>query len=324
MNSAVTRAENRRWSTSDVDSQHALAYWVDTICRSFLEVDIDSPDREHFTAHLDQSDFGPATLCLVEADTQTVHRTRARIARSRYAAFFLLQLRSGQMRLNQYGRDSHLQAGDCILVDCNEPYRVDCLQATRCVALRFPHNWLKTWIPAPEDVAARPFPSTVGWGAALGAALANLDSDGAAELALPAGMVAEQLAALLTLAAGPQIATPSSTSRDKLLGRLTRTIQDRCHESELTPGAVADAHGISKRYLHYLFAQANTTFSSELMRVRLERAQRLLSDGRFAKISVGEVAARCGFVDPSHFARRFRKTYGQGPTQYRVRSAAAP
>jgi hypothetical protein len=86
----LERPARQRWSTADVESRHALAYWVDTICKSFLE--IDSPDRQHFRGR--QSELGPATLYIVQADTQTVRRTRARIAHSRYAGYFLLQLRA--------------------------------------------------------------------------------------------------------------------------------------------------------------------------------------------------------------------------------------
>ena len=41
-------------------------------------------------------------------------------------------------------------------------------------------------------------------------------------------------------------------------------------------------------------------------------------DTRFAGLTIIEVAARCGFLEPSHFARRFRKAYGVGPTQFRA------
>ncbi len=73
----LERPARQCWSTADVDSRHALAYWVDTICKSFLEIDIESPAHDHFHGRLDQSDLGPATLYLVEADTQTVRRTPA-------------------------------------------------------------------------------------------------------------------------------------------------------------------------------------------------------------------------------------------------------
>ncbi len=85
---------------------------------------------------------------------------------------------------------------------------------------------------------------------------------------------------------------------------------------------MADTHGISKRYLHYLFAQKSLTFRSELIRVRLDAAQRLLSDKRYSALTVGEVAARCGFLEPSHFTRRFRKAYGAGPSEFRVKHGA--
>jgi AraC-like DNA-binding protein len=308
------RAARQHWSTADVEPRHALAYWVDTICKSFLEIDIDSPAREHFHARLDESDLGPAKLYLVEADTQTVRRTPTRIAHSRYAGYFLLQLRTGELRFQQYGREAFIQPGDSVLVDCNAPYRLECLPTTRTVAVRFPQDWLKNWVPAPENLAARPFRSGAGWSTALSAALANLDSD--EEFALPPGVVAEQIAALLALAAGPEM--HASSGSEKLLKRILSTIRDRCHEPGLSPGAVADIHGISKRYLHYLFAHASTTFGNELMRTRLEAARRLLGDRRYDALAVSEVAARCGFLEPSHFARRFRKAFGSGPTEFRA------
>ena len=312
----LERPARQRWSTADVDSRHALAYWVDTICKSFLEIDIDSPARDQFRARLDQSELGPATLHLVEADPQIVSRTPQRIAHSRYAGYFLLQLRAGELRFQQYGRDSRIEVGDSVLIDCNAPYRLECLHTTRSVALRFPRDWLRNWIAAPESLAGRPLRSGTGWSTALCAALANLDTERDEELALPEGVVAEQIAALLALAAGPDAHV--SKASEKLLNRIRRTIRDRCHEAGLTPAAIADAHGISKRYLHHLFAHTDSTFGSELMRMRLDCAHRLLSDTRFAALTVSEVAARCGFLEPSHFARRFRKAHGAGPVEFRA------
>ncbi len=315
MVATVERPTRQCWSTADVDSRHALAYWVDTICQSFLEIDIESPVRERFRARLDQSPLGPATLHLVEADTQTIRRTPARISHSRFAGYFLLQLRAGQLLFQQYGRESRIEVGDSVLIDCNAPYRLECLQTTRSVALRFPRDWLRNWLPAPEILAGRTFRFGTGWGNTLSAALANLDTNREDELALPEGVVAEQIAALLALAAGPD--AQASKSSEKLLNRIRRSIRDRCHESGLTPGAIADTNGISKRYLHYLFAHADSTFGSELMRMRLECAHRLLSDTRFSALTISEVALRSGFLEPSHFARRFRNAFGAGPTQFR-------
>jgi AraC-like DNA-binding protein len=306
----------RSWSTADVDARHALSYWVDTICSSFLEIDIDSPNREGFHGRLDQFDLGPATVSLVEADTQSIRRTPARIARTRYETYFLLQLRSGQLRLQQYGRECCIEPGDSVLIDCKAAYRLECLGNTRSIALRFSHDWLKNWVPAPERLTAKPIRPDGAWGTVLSSALATLDSGQDEDLALPPSVVAEQFAGLLALAVGPEAHALSPS--DKLLNRIRGTIRDRCAEPGLTPTSVADAHGISKRYLHYLFAQKSITFRSELIRMRLDAAHRLLSDKRFSALTIGEVALRCGFLEPSHFTRRFRKAYGAGPTEFRT------
>lgn len=306
----------RSWSTADVESRHALSYWVDTICSSFLEIEIDSPDREHFRARLDQFELGPATVSLVQADTQSIRRTPERIARSRYAGYFLLQLRAGQLRLQQYGRECFMEPGDSVLIDCNAMYRLECLGNTRSVAVRFSHDWLKNWVPGPERLAAKAIRPDGAWGSVLSTALAALDSDQDGDFALPPSTVAEQFGSLLALAAGPE--TQALSPSDKLLNRIRGTIRDRCSEPGITPASVADAHGISKRYLHYLFAQKSLTFRGELIRVRLDAAHRLLSDKRYSALTIGEIAARCGFLEPSHFTRRFRQAYGAGPTEFRA------
>ncbi|HEX6677280.1 MAG TPA: helix-turn-helix domain-containing protein, partial [Actinomycetes bacterium] len=42
-----------------------------------------------------------------------------------------------------------------------------------------------------------------------------------------------------------------------------------------------------------------------------------------SNLSVAAVARDCGFANPYHFSRRFRRAYGQPPGRYR-RAAARP
>jgi AraC family transcriptional activator of tynA and feaB len=110
---------------------------------------------------------------------------------------------------------------------------------------------------------------------------------------------------------------PEATCGATLFDSLVHTLRNRLHEPGLSPVTVANQHRISKRSLHYAFAAADTTFVDELMRLRLVRAQEMLGDTRFADLSVADVAARCGFMDPSHFARRFRQKFAQTPGHFR-------
>ncbi|RYZ67968.1 MAG: hypothetical protein EOP08_01600, partial [Proteobacteria bacterium] len=192
MQEAKAIALRQRWSTEDVEPRQALAYWVETICQSFLEIDIDSPDATRFQARLDSADLGPGSLYLVQARAQHIRRTPARIARSNAAYTILMQIREGRQAFRQHGRECSLQPGDCVVVDCNEPYELDCLGPTRAVVLRFPHEWITGWLPGVEDAAARIFRPGEGWGGALSAAMAALDGFSANAVALPPGAVAEQ------------------------------------------------------------------------------------------------------------------------------------
>jgi AraC-like DNA-binding protein len=305
----------QRWTTEDVEPRHALAYWVDTVCRSFLEIDIDSPEAAGFQACLESASFGSGSLYTVAAGAQRVRRTPARIARSHAAWTILMQVRTGQALFRQYGRDCVLRAGDSVVVDCSEPYELDCPGPTRSVVLRLPQDWLSPWLPSVQCAAARVFRPGEGWGGALSAALAGMESCSEVELALPAGAVAEQLGALVALAVGPQTRAEGRT--DLRFRHLQGSLHERCHDPGLTPTVLAEAEGMSRRYVHHLFARAGTTFRAELTRLRLEAAYRLLADRRWDALSVAEVAARCGFAEPSHFARRFRLAYGRGPLEFR-------
>src|SRR5579864_4434705 len=114
----------RHWSTDEVDPRRALAYWVDTICDRFLELEIDTPLRDGFQAQLDQVEFGPATANFLRAGVQRVHRTRSKIAAARAQVFILLQLRAGHMGFRHLGHELRLGPGECVFIDSTEPYEV--------------------------------------------------------------------------------------------------------------------------------------------------------------------------------------------------------
>jgi AraC family transcriptional activator of tynA and feaB len=283
-----------------------------------LELDIEAAGADFFSAQLDQFSLGPATANFLTATSQSVARTRRRIARSNNESFLLVHQREGEFELDHYGQTSLLRGGDCVLVDAREPYRVHCPRVTCCLVLQLPLQWLRAWLPQPEVMAGRVLHPDNGWSAALSAALAALHPNGLSDLALPPGVVAEQFVSLLALAGGP-IAT-HSLRPEPLTDQLLRLLRDRYHEIGLTPTAVASDLGISPRYLHHLFAKRATTFGRELALVRLERARVLLNDRRYADTPIGDVASRCGFAEASHFARRFRNSYGLSPSDYRRRS----
>ena len=302
------------WSTEQVDPRQALAWWVDTVCDRFLELDIEAAASGRFRASLDQVELGSATANFIRADSQRVQRTPAKIARSGEPMIVLLQLRAGRMQLEQGGQQLRVDPGESVLIDAAKPYALQCPVPTHALALRLPGAWLARWLPDADRHALRLFKAD-GWNRALNAALASLEPAGCDQLALPKGAVADQLAALLTLAVGRD---ETFTPDYRLVDALNRSLKERLHETGLSPADIATQHRISTRRLHYAFAAERTTFATALLAARIERAKDLLSAPRLATLPIAEVAARCGFADASHFARRFRQSVGRSPLAFRA------
>lgn len=305
----------RQWSTAEARPGEALAYWIDAICEAFLEMKADSPDRPHFAASIAQYPLGPIDLNFANTTSQEVWRTPHAIAGSRKHTFYLLFIREGHLVARQRGREAVVAPGDCTLIDGMEPYSFSFPETNRCLSVQMPAEWLRNWMPAPDKITAASFANNPGWGRTLASAAANLASCDLDALALPHAAIADQLGALLALASGREVAAPSR--RDELLARIRATMRERLHDAALDPSSVAERHGISLRYLHLLFAESGSSFGATLIEQRLEQAKRLLADRRFAALPVSEIAWRCGFREPSHFARRFRTRYGAAPAAYR-------
>jgi AraC-like DNA-binding protein len=303
------------WSTDNAAPGMGLSYWIEAICEAFLEMKADG-DRENFSSQLTKFQFGPIDLNYVDTDPQEVWRSRAAIARSHQDFFYLLYMRKGRMGVAQSGREAIIAPGNCLLVNSLEPYHFSLPDRDHCLSVQIPQHWLRTWLRHPEDATVMPLADRSAWGATLASALGNLSPDSLDNIAVPFGVVADQIGALLALAHG-ECAEPMTRQNASLLRRLVRSIADRSSDPHTDPSSVASEHGISKRYLHLVLAQGGTSFGAALIEARLTRAKALLDDARFARLPIADIAWRSGFANPSHFARRFRRRYGTAPADYR-------
>jgi AraC family transcriptional activator of tynA and feaB len=308
------------WSTAHLLPGKALSYWRDVICENLLQMHIQSSQKSAFFGHIEKHAFGPMKANFISVSEQKVWRERTAAHNAKDHLFHLIHVRKGVQLIEQYGRSLKVETGDCLLIDCLAGFEFDFPQGVEALVLEIRRDWLKGWLPAPEDAAARLIDGRSGWGATLASALSNVTPTTVGASGLPPTVVAEQIVSLLALAAAHYDSSPTTHKR-ALLRRVTETIRERCHEPDLDPATVAAALGLSRRYVHLLFASVGTTFSHELYACRLHRAQRLLCDRRFDGLGIAEIAWNCGFSEPSHFTRRFREQYGSPPSAYRLNIA---
>jgi AraC-like DNA-binding protein len=86
-------------------------------------------------------------------------------------------------------------------------------------------------------------------------------------------------------------------------------------DKPLSVGDLAEVAGYSRAHFSRIFAaEAGLAPAEFVAQERMRLASRLLPNGA---LSIKEIAATCGFADANYFAKAFRQSFGQSPTQFR-------
>jgi AraC-like DNA-binding protein len=124
--------------------------------------------------------------------------------------------------------------------------------------------------------------------------------------------------ALVTLAVGVIRAEEGVGGDNSVLrllsGRLSDWIARNIHNGPIHIADLASAHNVSARTVHRAFATTGDTMTSVVRRRRVAAAR---DDIVHTELTMTAIAHRCGFYDPSHFAREFRRQFGVSPASYR-------
>ena len=103
--------------------------------------------------------------------------------------------------------------------------------------------------------------------------------------------------------------------RRALLREAQRVIRERYGEFDLTLTDIAEDVGTSTRQLQRVFAElAGEDFRGYLLRVRMERAHRLLSRKKTG-LSVRATASLVGYRKASGLRQAFLRFYGYNPSE---------
>ncbi|MBE9913023.1 response regulator [Paenibacillus donghaensis] len=106
--------------------------------------------------------------------------------------------------------------------------------------------------------------------------------------------------------------------KKKLVEQAIQYIKESYCRKNLTLSDVAEAVGLSDKYLNLLVKEATGTTTNHLIiRFRMEEAARLLKD---PANKIYEICDKIGYADQDHFRETFKKLYGLTPTEYRNRS----
>ncbi|MBQ7919084.1 MAG: helix-turn-helix domain-containing protein [Lachnospiraceae bacterium] len=265
------------------------------------------------------SDFAKTNLLHLQEVgrlTATKPHTSRRSGLNSYL-FFVVENGNGSLAYN--GKENPLQKGDCVFIDCSQPYAHTTAD----------HLWTLSWVHFYGPNMSAIYDKYLERGGSPRftpmdaerylALVESLYSIADADIHLKDMKIYEKLTGLLTFLMEDSW-RPTNTVPNQKRKRSLQDVKeylDANYQRKITLDELSKGFYIDKYYLTKLFKeQYGVSVVNYLMQMRITNAKRLL---RFTDLPVEKIGIECGFDDPNYFARAFGKVEGCSPTEYRKR-----
>lgn len=299
-----------------VSRAHVDTQWSEAIQSAYFSMDV-RVGAGFRTGTLERLELAEMRSCSLYCDAMTTERQAAHV-NAETEDFYVIDIpRINPILTSQRGRDALSRPGDFVLLSVAETYRYENAAPVHLLSLHIPCRTLRARLPSIDDYVAL---NISGAQPCTRLFLDFTDSYFENAQALTPDQhtrIAQQLLDLLVLSVAGTPATASETSvRSAHKLRAMRVIEQRFADPGLQPSTIADAIGVSDRYLQKIFADGDTTIGQAIRARRISEARRLLANRRQSQLTVTQIALLVGFSDSAHFSRVFRQECGVAPSEY--------
>ncbi len=304
-------------STSEIVPGQRSAHWIRVISETYFPLHLTFRDPATFTGQLERRQMGDVSLSRLATEPLQYERRPTHISHTHEEEYLITVPRRSPVEFRQLGREVRCDTGGFILERGDEPYRFAYGAPNELSVLKVAKKALAEKIRDPDRLCARIIDARTGLASLFTNMMGQLHSlpltEGRAASVLGRQMV-EVLAIALDETAGEDQQVKTAV-RSGHLRRAEQVIRKNLSNPALSPDLVADACGISKRYLHELFGDTNKTVSQFVREERLIAARDTIVS--CPSLAMAEIAYRFGFSDQAQFSRLFRAMFGKTPTDWR-------
>lgn len=305
------------WGGGDCRSQKEFRDFLEQMENYFMPWGGKMRPDLHFAARTESLELDRGAIIRGINSPGTYSRSRAHIARSSAECFYILQIVSGKIRVEQAGHTNFAQAGDLLVYDSSQPTIItqDESNSVKYLMLTTPKDKLGGWTSA-HDYLSNAIVSRERLPAPLSACLAELA--GNLEWATASEQTALFNAAvfLLPVALGFKKNTAKFHQHSSRLHQdMMQYINVNLDNPQLSARQVSEEFDITERYVHALFARVGITFSKYVKDQRLHRIRIDLTE---TKLPIAVIAHRWGFGDLTTFNRGFKRQFGCTPQEFRM------
>jgi AraC-like DNA-binding protein len=273
-----------------------------------------------FKGEICQAPFGGLGISAISSSQEAVERTDRHISQDRKDFYILVSVKSGSVAVTQNGRTCVVTSGQLVLFDADRPVVWMHDQPTNVLNVTLPRHLMDARIRNISKHCATTFPGSLGTWKIAATFLDSLNGQLRQISELAAHRYSSHVVDLVSLAletGADDIPMFSSPIRLPLYRRCAAYIRANLSDEDLDPGKIAEAMGISIRYLHRIFQDTDETVSDFVKNARLDACKADLCDKSRRNEPIAEIAYRHGFRSQSYFATAFKKRFGMSARESR-------
>lgn len=306
------------FSTKLVHPRDKFDFWHSVACKNIVDHDSRPANRLSFEAEINTGSFGRFELILFHNSSMRVSHTTRHVSHTRSDHLFVCRQTSGSILLEQDTREILLEAGDVTLLDPLRPYDGRFSESSTTLVLKVPRRELEARIGKIRNMTARlikPIRLEDSLTSSLSAKLPSLAGKMNPISEEMVGSHALDLVAVSLAMTMDDRQPRVSSGKALILLNIQSVIEARLSDPTLDCQTVADAAGVSVRYANDILADHDTSIMRLIQARRLARCRSALGDPNQSHRTVSEIAYGWGFLDMTHFSRRFKKAYGILPSE---------
>ncbi|MFF0446774.1 helix-turn-helix domain-containing protein [Streptomyces sp. NPDC004609] len=321
----------RIFDTDEAPRKERASMFTEATSRFLMPVRVHPLDADNFRARIGYMPLGSAEVTRATCSPMTTERTPRMIRQSDPECYHLVYVLVGHHGLEQGRTRSPVEPGELVLYDSSQPYKGTSGTARdtgHTIVLQFPHRSLRLRPRHVQHLLAAPFSGRTGVGRLLAQFLTGVTQQYAhcspGELVRLAQTALDLTAVALSHHIGRDPELTVESRQHILFLKITSFVDRHLGDTDLSPAAIAAAHGISSRHVQRVFQAQGTTATDFIRRQRLSRCRRDLADPALRHVPVHAIGARWGLTRPSGFNRAFRAAVGMSPGRYRITTGSPP
>ena len=297
------------------------AYWRASLNR-LLDIDtrFDYQDEQTPRWRLTHRQVGYLAITEVEGPAHHSDTRPSHPSDLRHAAAMVWIQDEGTGAITQDGVRMTLDPRSVVLTDASRPRTVSYQSEQKMLIVRVPFEPLRQALNGFQVALPLSFDASEG----AGAVFADFVRSVVRRCAEPAGDLATMLAdsatrllaASLTSMPEGARALPSQLEHFHK-ARIKAYVAEHLRDPALDIRRIGAAIGLSRRYIHQLYANEPLPLMKWVWTERLEGAHSDLKRPVMRNHAISEIAFSWGFSDPAHFSRSFKRRFGVSPMAVR-------